>query len=103
MDADFCDFDRCYDIDDSLFNKLRNPNLFGNTYVMYGLIALAILVGSYFVYKFYLSKRSLNNNNFIGSTDIENLQNIDDNNQYINEQVTEHIDKQIDEQKYEDN
>lgn len=98
MDADFCDFDRCYDIDDSLFNKLRNPNLFGNVYVMYGLIALAILVGSYFVYKFYLSKRSLNNN-FIGSTDIENLQNIDDNNQYINEQVTEHID----EQKYEDN
>jgi hypothetical protein len=99
MDGDLCDFDGYTCVDDSLFNKLSNHNLFGNSYVMYGLLALSILVGSYFVYKYYLNKSILNNNNFIGSTNIEHLQNVDENNQYINEQVTEHIDKQ----NYEDN
>ena len=47
MDADFCDFDRCYDIDDSLFNKLRN--LWG--YQSFFFIEMHLHTGKCFIIK----------------------------------------------------
>ena len=50
-------------------------DLFGNTYIVYGLALLILVVISYFVYKYYFNK-----NNSIGSTNIEYL-GTDENNQ----------------------
>ena len=49
--------------------------LFGNSYIIYGLALLILVVASYFVYKYYFNK-----NNLIGSTNIEYLD-TDENNQ----------------------
>ena len=56
-------------------------SLFENSYTTYGLIAITLITIAYFVYKYYLNK-----NNYIGSTDIDSLQNY--------EQQTENYEQQ---------
>ena len=50
-------------------------SLFENSYTTYGLIAITLITIAYFVYKYYLNK-----NNYIGSTDVDSLQNYQEEN-----------------------
>ena len=59
----------------SSLSNFSPSELFGNTYIVYGLALLILVVSSYFVYKYYFNK-----NNSIGSTNIEYLD-TDENNQ----------------------
>jgi hypothetical protein len=59
----------------SPLSNFTPPELFSNSYIVYGLALLILVVGSYFVYKYYFNK-----SNMIGSTNIEYLD-TDENNQ----------------------
>ena len=50
-------------------------SLFENNYTTYGFVAIILVSIAYFVYKYYLNK-----NNYIGSTDVESLQNYQEEN-----------------------
>ena len=64
----------------SSLSNFSPSELFGNTYIVYGLALLILVVISYFVYKYYFNK-----NNSIGSTNIEYLD-TDENNQQQQQQ-----------------
>ena len=59
----------------SCLSNFSSSELFSNSYIVYGLALLILVVISYFVYKYYFNK-----NNSIGSTNIEYL-GTDENNQ----------------------
>jgi hypothetical protein len=59
----------------SCLSNFSSSELFSNSYIVYGLALLILVVISYFVYKYYFNK-----NNSIGSTNIEYLD-TDENNQ----------------------
>jgi|688.fasta_scaffold1190238_2 hypothetical protein len=73
----------------SSLSNFSPSELFGNSYILYGLALLILVVGSYFVYKYYFNKSNLSdstNIDYLGT--YENNQN-DGNNeqQYVdNEQ-----------------
>ena len=62
-------------------------DLFGNTYIVYGLALLILVVISYFVYKYYFNK-----NNSIGSTNIEYLGTDENNQQQHQKQQQQYVD-----------
>jgi hypothetical protein len=66
------------------FSNLFPSNLFDNSYIMYGLIILILTAISYLGYKYYLNKAE-----FIGTTDIEYLQNTDENKVHNNNENQE--------------
>ena len=61
-------------------------DLFGNTYIVYGLALLILVVISYFVYKYYFNK-----NNSIGSTNIEYLDTDENNQQQQQQQQQQYV------------
>ena len=64
----------------SCLSNFSSSELFSNSYIVYGLALLILVVISYFVYKYYFNK-----NNSIGSTNIEYLD-TDENNQQHEQQ-----------------
>ena len=64
----------------SCLSNFSSSELFSNSYIVYGLALLILVVISYFVYKYYFNK-----NNSIGSTNIEYLD-TDENNQQQQQQ-----------------
>jgi len=56
------------------FDNLTPSGLFENSYILYSLIVLIVAGVSYLAYKYYFNK-----NNSIGSTNIDYLQNTNDN------------------------
>ena len=63
------------------FGNLIPPELYENSYILYSLIALILVGVSYLAYKYYFNK-----NSSIGSTNIDNLQNTNENEQQNNTQ-----------------
>ena len=66
-----------FDDSSSSFSSLIPSGLFENSYILYSLIALILVGVSYLAYKYYFNK-----NSSIGSTNIDNLQNTNENNNY---------------------
>ena len=66
---------------DSTFGNLIPSGLSENSYILYSLIALIVVGVSYLAYKYYFNK-----NSFIGSTNIDNLQNTNENEMQQNNQ-----------------
>lgn len=79
-----------FDDDYFSFSNLFPSNLFENNYIMYGLIIMILTTIFYLGYKYYINKAE-----FIGTTDIEYLQNTDEN------KVNNHENKEMYEQNYE--
>jgi amino acid permease len=66
-----------FDDSTASFSNLIPSGLFENSYILYSLIALILVGVSYLAYKYYFNK-----NSSIGSTNIDNLQNTNENNNY---------------------
>jgi hypothetical protein len=69
----------------SCLSNFSSSELFSNSYIVYGLALLILVVISYFVYKYYFNK-----NNSIGSTNIEYLD-TDENNQQQQQQQQQYV------------
>lgn len=73
--------------DEVLFLSNLSPSeLFSNSYIVYGLALLILVVISYFVYKYYFNK-----NNSIGSTNIEYLDTDENNQQHEQQQQQQYV------------
>ena len=70
----------------SCLSNFSSSELFSNSYIVYGLALLILVVISYFVYKYYFNK-----NNSIGSTNIEYLDTDENNQQQQQQQQQQYV------------